>query len=66
MIRSGVVVECVQALDKRLHLSEGEVYKVRQVIGSMVSVSDYLGPINALFQINRFKVADDQKWKSAE
>lgn len=65
MIRRGVVVECVQALDKRLHLSQGETYKVRQVIGSMVAVSDYLGPINTLFQANRFKVATDQRWKSA-
>lgn len=66
MIKPGQVVVCVDALDKRLHLSQGETYKVRQVIGGMIAVKDYLGPINTLFQSRRFEIAKDQSWSSGE
>ena len=62
MIRAGQVVECVEAMDKRLYLSKGITYRVRVVIGGMVAVEDLLGPINTLFRADRFVVAKCQKW----
>lgn len=64
MIRAGQVVECVEAKDKRLHLSLGMTYRVRLVIGGMIAIEDLLGPINTLFQHSRFEVAKDQSWNS--
>lgn len=64
MIKAGTVVECINPLDKRLHLSKGMTYRVRLVVGGMVAVEDSLGAINALFQASRFKVADDQIWSA--
>lgn len=65
MITAGKVVECIEAQDKRLHLSIGTTYRVRVVIGGMVAIEDNLGAINALFQATRFKLADDQIWTAA-
>lgn len=63
MIKRGSVVVCVNAMDKRLHLSVGMDYRVNAVIGSMVSVSDRLGQINAMFQASRFELSPSQDAK---